>query len=157
MSQASVTRKKTGRPTKYKVEYCDLVIELMNAGYTFEAFAAHVGVAPSTAYEWAEKNQEFREAKKIAKAGAITYWINQLRDISSNSFQRNPTPALFMLKTLGLSEDRDLKELQKEKLRLEIARMKAGEDLPDDDLSKLPPEALRKINEIAKPYLLKTV
>lgn len=62
-----------GRPTKYKPEYCDQLIEHMAKGYSFETFGAAVGVARSSVYEWL-KNQEFSDAKKEGLMQCQLFW-----------------------------------------------------------------------------------
>lgn len=76
-----------GRPTAYKPEYCDLIIEHFDkepfttsfdeaSGKTFRSaillptltnFARSIGVARSTIYEWAKDNPEFSDAIKRAQ------------------------------------------------------------------------------------------
>lgn len=76
-----------GRPTAYKPEYCDLIIEHFDkepfttsfdeaSGKTFRSaillptltnFARTIGVARSTIYEWAKDNPEFSDAIKRAQ------------------------------------------------------------------------------------------
>jgi len=56
----------TGRPTEYRPEYCDKIIEFMSEGKSIVQFAASLKVAESTIYEWAKVNPEFSKAKNIA-------------------------------------------------------------------------------------------
>ena len=48
-----------GRPTKYDPKYCEEVIEFMAKGFSFEAFAGHIGAHKDTLYEWVKKYPEF--------------------------------------------------------------------------------------------------
>lgn len=81
----SKTKKKNGRPTKFKVEYCDKLIEHMSKGYSFETFGPSIGVATSSTYRWltdeasddekTKHNKEmFREAKKRATDECRLFW-----------------------------------------------------------------------------------
>ena len=63
-----------GRPSKYKPEYCQLLINHMKKGLSFETFAAEVDVAPETLYEWCKAHEEFLHAKKIAKSHCQALW-----------------------------------------------------------------------------------
>ena len=63
-----------GRPTKYKPEYCGLLIEHMATGLSFEAFAGVIEVCEDTLYEWAKVQPEFSEAKKMAFAKNRIFW-----------------------------------------------------------------------------------
>ena len=68
-----------GRPTKYKQEYCDQIVEFMKNGSSFVGFAAHIGVCIDTIYEWASKHPEFSDAKKRALAVSQKWWEDQGR------------------------------------------------------------------------------
>ena len=57
-----------GRPTKYKPDYCDQVIDFMGDGYSLTAFAGEISVARSTINEWMKAHSEFSEAVKIGQA-----------------------------------------------------------------------------------------
>lgn len=64
------------RPTKYKKEYCQKLIEHMAKGYSFESFSAVVNVNQDTLHEWAKPkvSVEFSEAKKEAFAKCRLFW-----------------------------------------------------------------------------------
>ena len=62
---------KVGRPTKYKPEYCDELIEFMGdylSPCSFDSFAGKIGINQDTLYEWAKVHKEFSEAKKLAES-----------------------------------------------------------------------------------------
>lgn len=65
-----------GRPTDYKPEYCDEVVSFMADGRHVIEFAAHIGVAKSTVYKWAEELPEFSDALKKAQTKSMAWWIN---------------------------------------------------------------------------------
>jgi len=54
-----------GRPTKYKPEYCQQLIDHMSQGLSFESFAANLNTWAGTLYRWEQEFSEFREAKNI--------------------------------------------------------------------------------------------
>lgn len=54
-----------GRPTDYEEKYCEMLIEHMEQGLSFESFAGFIGCASSTLYNWEKDNPEFLEAKKV--------------------------------------------------------------------------------------------
>lgn len=69
---------KVGRPTKYREEYCQAIIdyfnipainELGNANTPpyFMNFCVSIGINTDTMYEWISKHVEFSEAYKIAQ------------------------------------------------------------------------------------------
>ena len=63
-----------GRPTKYKQEYCEKLIQHMAEGYSFESFAGVVEVNVDTLHEWAKVHEEFSDSKKIAFAKCQMFW-----------------------------------------------------------------------------------
>lgn len=89
-----------GMPSKYKPEFCDLLIKHMADGLSFESFAAVVKVNRTTLWDWVKAHEDFREAKaegldenllfyeKIGRAGMmgklpgfnITAWIFNMKN-----------------------------------------------------------------------------
>lgn len=56
-----------GRPTKYKPEYCGMLIEHMSKMHSFESFGATINVGRNALYEWLKAHAEFQDAKRIAR------------------------------------------------------------------------------------------
>ena len=76
-SKKKVTKKtanKVGRPTDYRPEYCQALIEHMASGMSFETFGVTVGVVTATTYKWLEKHREFVEAKNKAEQECRRFW-----------------------------------------------------------------------------------
>ena len=65
---------RAGRPTKYKEEYCQKLIEHMAEGYSFDSFAGIVEVNIDTLYEWAKVHKDFSDAKNIGTAKSMAWW-----------------------------------------------------------------------------------
>lgn len=63
-----------GRPTDYDPSYCDMLIEHLKQGYSFESFAADVDVCKDTLYEWIKAHPEFSDAKKRGTAKSQKWW-----------------------------------------------------------------------------------
>lgn len=63
-----------GRPSKFKPEYCQMLIEHMSQGYSYESFAAKVDDCRATLYNWEEKHPEFLDAKKRAVDKCLEKW-----------------------------------------------------------------------------------
>jgi len=66
--------KKMGRPTKYKPEYCQMLIDHMAEGLSFDAFAGKLGLERKTLYNWAKRYPEFKEAKQIGWDKNLFFW-----------------------------------------------------------------------------------
>lgn len=99
-----------GRPTKYKPEYCDAVIEHMARGASLTSFAAEIDVCRATITEWAGVHPEFLAAVKIAKAKCAAWWERLGRE-GAKGAPANPTLVIFGLKNMAPEEWRDRKEL----------------------------------------------
>lgn len=104
------TKIKTGRPTKYDPKYCEMIVEFMADGSSMTAFASHIDVARSTINEWADKNPEFSEAVKRAKAKCATWW-EQLARKGAMGEQVNHTLIIFGLKNMSPEEWKDRREV----------------------------------------------
>lgn len=73
---------KAGQPTKYKPEFCDLLVQHLSSGYSFESFGAIADVCESTIYNWCDPKhpsyqEEFLEAKKRAWPKCRYWWESQ--------------------------------------------------------------------------------
>jgi hypothetical protein len=99
-----------GRPSKYDPMFCELLIEHMSEGYSFESFAGEVRVDRDTVYEWANAHQEFSDAKKRGRALQLKANEKLIRDIAKFG-DGNATAAIFILKNCHPKEWRDRKEL----------------------------------------------
>lgn len=63
-----------GRPTKYKKEYCEMLVEHMGKGYSFESFSATIGTHRDTLYEWAKVHKNFSDAKKLGREASLLFF-----------------------------------------------------------------------------------
>jgi transposase len=84
-----------GRPTDYRVEYCDRLIEIMREGASIEEVAADLDISKTTLYNWAEAHEEFMNAKKRGEELSLAWWVKQgrvqlqNRDFSATLFYMN--------------------------------------------------------------------
>lgn len=95
-------KKKIGRPTVYKSEYCPLLVDHMRLGFSFESFSANIPdikVNSDTLYEWVKKHPEFAEAKKKGINCSLKFWeqvsIDQCYGKNQNM---NATTFIFTMK-----------------------------------------------------------
>lgn len=63
-----------GQPTKYRPEYCEMLIEHMANGLSFETFGYSIGVSRDCVFEWAKTHPEFSDAKALAKDASFAFW-----------------------------------------------------------------------------------
>lgn len=91
-----------GRPSKYKPEYCDQLIQHMSEGLSFESFAAVIDVNRDTLYQWDKDYEEFSDAIKRAKDKSQLFWekmgidniMNQSEFEKDGSFQTSSSKSL---------------------------------------------------------------
>ena len=93
----------TGRPSKYREEFCDEVIACLSEGHSVTAFAGRIGVARSTVFKWADEIPEFSDALKVGQAKAVEFWEKILAKVARDG-GGNATAVIFGLKNRA-SED----------------------------------------------------
>ncbi len=64
----------TGRPSLYRKEFCEMLIEHMKQGYSYKSFCAEIEVGQRTMYDWELVHPEWAEAKEIAFAKGMKFW-----------------------------------------------------------------------------------
>lgn len=75
--------------TKYKPEYCKLLIQHMKTGMSYESFGAEVGCGRSTIYQWEGVYPEWKAAKELALEAAQSYFEKRLVAKVSGSTTKN--------------------------------------------------------------------
>ena len=83
-----------GRPTKYKEEYCDQVIEWFKQGYSKAEICLELDICFDTLQDWAEKYPDFSEAIKKGLKFSQGWWEKQGRTgiwFSNEGERLNPT------------------------------------------------------------------
>ena len=99
-----------GRPSKYKPEYCEMLIDHMSEGFTFESFGGVVSVNRDTVYEWLSAHPEFSDSLKVARVKQMQANEKLIRDIAKYG-EGNATAAIFILKNCHPKEWRDRREI----------------------------------------------
>lgn len=80
-----------GRPTKYRPEYCEMLIEHMSKGYSYQSFASVAKVNIDTLYEWEKMFEDFTDAKKRGYADCLFFWEKLAIE---NTLVKNGKPVL---------------------------------------------------------------
>lgn len=73
MTKKKKKKSKAGAPTLYKPEYCELLLEHMAKGFSFESFGAVAKCSGKTVNAWV-KHPEFLEAKQKAIVLNRKFW-----------------------------------------------------------------------------------
>lgn len=63
-----------GRPSKYHLKYCKVVLEIMTEGFSKEAVAAELGISRDTLYEWCRRYPDFSDTIKRGELLSQRYW-----------------------------------------------------------------------------------
>lgn len=69
-----------GRPTDYRPEYCDKVVELGKMGKSLAHICAEIGVARSTIHLWMNTYPQFSEAIELSRAYAQAWWEDRAQE-----------------------------------------------------------------------------
>lgn len=90
-----------GQPTKYKPEYCKMLVKHLSEGYSFESFVAELpqddDVCVRTLYRWVDANPEFCQAKKKGEALGLKFW-EKVGARQAVAGKGNATSWIFMMK-----------------------------------------------------------
>lgn len=89
---------KVGRPTKYKPEYCQMLVEHMKQGFSFECFGAVIDCSEDALYDWKNLHKEFSEAYKKGRMYSMKFWedLGVVGTTEGNHF--NATSWIFNMK-----------------------------------------------------------
>lgn len=92
---------RTGRPSTYKPEYCQMLIDHMSTGLSFGSFGGEVGTGVGTLDQWAMDYPDFARAKAKGQAIRAKFYEDAARDIMTGKTKGAPQLAMFFLKNLG--------------------------------------------------------
>jgi hypothetical protein len=88
-----------GRPSKYREEFCDMLIEHMKKGLSYESFASDAGVCFDTLYEWEKVHSNFSDSKKRGNSFRMKTVETLLLKASAGQLEKaNMTGIIFLLK-----------------------------------------------------------
>ena len=63
-----------GRPTKWKDEFCEMLIEHMANGYSFASFGGIIDVSEDTLHTWKNEKPQFSESYKAGRLKSMAFW-----------------------------------------------------------------------------------
>jgi len=102
------SKRRIGRPTKYRKAYCDIIINEMALGFSKTAACAVLEVGVDTCNDWAKRHPEFKEALAIAKSLRLRYLEEQFLAAPNGS---EVTKLVWALKNTNTDEWMDRREL----------------------------------------------
>lgn len=97
-----------GRPTKYKPEFCAVVVASASEGKGLATIARELGVMRETMWRWGNAHSEFRNALKEAYEAGMSWWEEQGRMATFGAVQGfNATAYIFQMKNRFKEDWRD--------------------------------------------------
>jgi hypothetical protein len=101
-----------GRPTSYKPEYCDRIVEMGAYGASKAEMCADIGISRQTYDDWKAAHPEFLEADKKAVELSQGWWEQQGRVATFGGTDGfNATSYIFNMKNRFPGDWRDKKEV----------------------------------------------
>ena len=70
---------KVGRPTKYKPQMCETILELMKEGASLDEVRGELDISKDTLYRWKEDNEDFSDSIKRGIRMSQAWWEKQGR------------------------------------------------------------------------------
>jgi hypothetical protein len=95
-----------GRPSTYKPEYCEQVMNHMAKGFSLSAFAGSIKQSRETIYGWMGKHPEFSEAVSRGRAMRLVPWEEKLLKCEKGS---EVAATIFALKNSDPEEWREVR------------------------------------------------
>ena len=110
-----------GRPSKYRHEYCAVLLDLMSKGKQIAHVAKALDVCRDTLYEWASQHEEFSDALSKGRDASEAWWADLLQAQALGKIGGAFVPSIFVLKSRFKWSE-----------RLEVAHSIDDEDDADD-------------------------
>lgn len=122
-----------GRPSKYKPEYCDLLLKHGKEGYSFETFPAAIYefdgslIAPETCYEWATVHEDFSLIKKVFYSLSRRFWEKlSLSGAMGEIDGYSASTVIFLLKSrFGLKDGSEVSKARSSKIEEKWEKLSA--------------------------------
>jgi hypothetical protein len=87
MSEEKPAKRPVGRPTKYKPEYCEQIIQLGKEGKSIAQMASFFDVDKASIFDWAAAHEDFSTALACARAHSQTWWEDKAQqNLASRDF-----------------------------------------------------------------------
>lgn len=101
-----------GRPSKYKPEFCEQVIEYGKEGMSLHEMALELDICYDTLNEWCKEKPEFSEAVKKARSYSQGWWEKLGRSAAAGGVNNfNATAYIFNKKNRFPADWRDKQEV----------------------------------------------
>lgn len=90
MTEEAPVKRKVGRPSKYKPEYCERMLEMAAEGCGMAEYAAEFGIDRATLFDWRDQHEEFSTALTRAKILEQAWFEREARlNMKNKDFNAN--------------------------------------------------------------------
>lgn len=79
------TKRPGGRPTLYRRECCDLIVDAMATGLSAEAAAARIGISARSLFYWQRQHPEFLQAIQEGRQKCLLFWEERALEMAGGS------------------------------------------------------------------------
>jgi hypothetical protein len=80
--KATIPKRPVGRPSTYRPEMCQQLIEAMAGGHSAKAGAAKIGISARSLFEWQKLHPEFLRAIQEGRHRAVLFWESLAIDVA---------------------------------------------------------------------------
>ena len=103
---------KIGRPTKYRPQYCQRIIDLGIEGKMPVALCAELLITKTTLHYWRDNFPEFSDALEISKQACEQYWRELARGRANGNFTTGSDTLIkyYMSACFGIREATDVQQ-----------------------------------------------
>jgi len=130
----------SGQPSKYKSEFCEMLIEHMSKGLSFETFANVVCVSPDNVRSWRKTQPEFKDAYKIGCAKRLELYEKIGLQLATGKIKGNSSVWIFAMKAFFKYRDNDPVN--------NVTNVQVNYDsLPEEQKLKVLQEALKQLEQ----------
>jgi transposase-like protein len=90
MTEEAPKKRPVGRPSKYKPEYCERILEMAAEGASMAEYAAEFGIDRTTLFDWRDQHEEFSTALARAKILEQAWFEREARmNMKNKEFNAN--------------------------------------------------------------------
>lgn len=123
-----------GRPSEYKSEYCDAVIEYGKLGKSLAWMAAKLDVSRECIYEWQRVHPAFSDSMARARLHSQAWW----EDFGQDNTMLPPGAGTFNAAAWGKSVSARFPDDWRENKGVEVSgSLAVARELSDDDLKRI--------------------
>ena len=98
---------KGGRPTKYRPEMVERVLEFVGSGKSVKQFARELQVSRDTIYEWANQHPAFSDALTQAQQWSEAAWEEKIQEMMTSRDVNAPLVKLYLANRFGWSDKQE--------------------------------------------------